>query len=59
MNVRRGDEGQRTGLTLNSVVRCGSLITYNRSLILRIIGRLSPHVMQQIDMCLKAALGIP
>ena len=53
------DEGQRTGLTLNSVVRCGSLITYNRSLILRIIGRLSPHVMQQIDMCLKAALGIP
>jgi mRNA interferase MazF len=52
-------EGQQTGLILNSVVRCGNLITYNQSLILRIIGRLSPHAMQQIDGCLKAALGIP
>ena len=52
-------EGQQTGLILNSVVRCGNLIAYNQSLILRIIGRLSPHVMQQVDECLKAALGIP
>ena len=52
-------EGQQTGLILNSVVRCGNLIAYNQSLILRIIGRLSPHAMQQIDGCLKAALGIP
>lgn len=52
-------EGQHTGLILNSIVRCGSLIAYNQSLILRIIGRLSSHAMQQIDECLKAALGIP
>ena len=52
-------EGQQTGLILNSVVRCGNLIAYNRSLILRIIGRLSPYAMQEIDGCLKAALGIP
>ena len=53
------DEGEQTGLFLNSVVRCGNLITYNRNLILRIIGKLSPHAMQQIDVCLKAALDIP
>ena len=52
-------EGQQTGLIFNSVVRCGSLIAYNQSLILRIIGRLPPYTMQQIDGCLKAALGIP
>ena len=52
-------EGQQTGLILNSVVRCGNLIAYNRNLILRIIGRLSPYTMQQINECLKAALGIP
>lgn len=52
-------EGRQTGLIFNSVVRCGSLIAYNQSLILRMIGRLPPHAMQQIDMCLKAALGIP
>lgn len=52
-------EGQQTGLIFNSVVRCGSLIAYNQSLILRVIGRLPLHVMQQIDGCLKAALGIP
>ncbi len=51
-------EGQQTGLIFNSVVRCGNLITYNQSLILRIIGRLPPHAMQQIDGCLKATLGI-
>jgi mRNA interferase MazF len=52
-------EGQQTGLIFNSVVRCGNLITYNQSLILRIIGKLSSHAMQQIDGCLKVALGIP
>ena len=52
-------EGQQTGLIFNSVVRCGSLIAYNQSLILRMIGSLPLHAMQRIDMCLKAALGIP
>ena len=52
-------EGQQTGLIFNSVVRCGSLIAYNQSLILRIIGRLLPIAMQEIDKCLKVALGIP
>ncbi len=52
-------EGQHTGLRLHSVVQCENLITYDRSLILRVIGRLSASAMQQIDACLKAALSIP
>ena len=52
-------EGQQTGLRLNSVIQCENLLTYDQALILRVLGRLSPAVMQQIDACLKATLGIP
>ena len=52
-------EGQQTGLRLNSVVQCENLITYDQALILRVLGHLSASAMQQIDSCLKAALGIP
>lgn len=52
-------EGQQTGLRLNSVVQCENLITYDRALILRVLGRLTTSALQQIDACLKASLGIP
>lgn len=52
------DRGRRTGLRLDSVVQCENLITYDQSLILRVIGHLSASAMQEIDACLKAALGI-
>ena len=52
-------EGQQTGLRLNSVVQCENLITYDRTLILRVLGRLTTSALQQIDACLKASLGIP
>lgn len=52
-------EGQQTGLRLNSVIQCENLLTYDQALILRVLGRLSSAAMQQIDVCLKAALGIP
>lgn len=51
-------EGQQTGLRLNSVVQCENLITYDQTFILRVLGHLSASAMQQIDVCLKAALGI-
>ena len=51
-------EGQQTGLRLNSVIQCENLLTYDQALILRVLGRLSAAAMQQIDACLKAALGI-
>ena len=51
-------EGEQTGLRLDSVVQCEKLITYRQSRILRVIGRLPDSAMQQIDVCLKSALGI-
>jgi len=52
-------DGQQTGLRLNSIVQCENLITYDKSLILRIIGHLSVSAMQQINACLKATLNLP
>lgn len=52
-------EGQQTGLRFDSIVQCENLITYDQSLILRVMGSLSAKTMQQIDGCLKAVLGIP
>jgi hypothetical protein len=51
-------DGQQTGLRLNSVVQCENLITYDQALILQVLGQLPAVAMPQIDICLKAALGI-
>ena len=51
-------EGQQTGLRLDSIVQCEKLITFSQRRILNVIGRLSDSAMQQIDVCLKSALGI-
>ena len=50
--------GQQTGLRLNSIVQCKNLITYDQSRIRGVIGSLSDAAMEEIDTCLKAALGI-
>ena len=51
--------GQQTNLRFDSIVQCENLVTHDQRLILRIIGRLPDSTMQEIDACLKAALGIP
>ena len=51
-------EGQQTRLRFDSIVQCENLVTHDHRLIPRIIGRLPDSAMQQIDTCLKAALGI-
>ena len=55
----RTTDGEQTGLRLNSIVQCENLLTYDRNRILDVIGSLSDSAMQQIDVCLKASLGIP
>jgi mRNA-degrading endonuclease toxin of MazEF toxin-antitoxin module len=40
-------------------VKCEHLITIHQRLILRVIGRLSPALMNQINSCLKASLELP
>jgi mRNA-degrading endonuclease toxin of MazEF toxin-antitoxin module len=52
-------EGKATGLAQNSVIGCLFLATIAEARISAPIGNLSPTIMQQIDKCLKEALGLP
>lgn len=52
------DDGQATGLRQNSMVQCENLLTYDQSLIIASIGRLSVPLQQQIDTCLRQALEL-
>ena len=51
-------EGKAASLLHTSAVKCEHLITIDQKLIRRMIGRLSPAMMIQIDACLKASLGL-
>lgn len=51
-------EGRRSGLRQNSAVTCGNLFTVHEHLIRQRIGHFSNALMQQINVCLDAALGI-
>lgn len=51
-------EGQTSGLHAPSAVKCENLFTVSQSHILRTIGRLSPILMNKVDACLKASLGL-
>jgi len=52
-------EGRQSGLLHESAVKCEHLITLHQRHVERVIGRLSPDLMQRIDECLKASLGLP
>jgi mRNA interferase MazF len=51
-------DGSASGLLYDSAVRCERLHSILQADVARVIGRLSDSMMQQIDECLKAALGI-
>ncbi len=52
-------EGQATGLRQDSVVNCVNLLTLDQSKVLRKLGVMSAGLMQQVNVCLKAALDLP
>jgi mRNA-degrading endonuclease toxin of MazEF toxin-antitoxin module len=52
-------EGKASGLVQNSVVGCLFLATIAETRLSTPIGRLSSAMLQQLDQCLKAALGLP
>lgn len=52
-------DGQASGLNQNSVVTCLFLATLNQDRIDPVIGKLSPAMMQQVDVCLKTAMALP
>lgn len=47
------------GLRYRSVASCKNLLTIDQGLIMQEIGKLSSGAMQQIDTCLRTALGLP
>jgi mRNA-degrading endonuclease toxin of MazEF toxin-antitoxin module len=52
-------DGQRTGLSRTSAVKCENLYTLPQSIVLRTIGRLSHALMRQVDGALKVSLELP
>lgn len=50
--------GKATGLRHTSVVSCENLTTVAQSLVRRRLGRLPRDAMDQVNDCLKAALGL-
>lgn len=52
-------EGQASGLIGNSVVSCLALAAVYRNAVTQRLGSLSPAMVQQLDNCLKVALGLP
>lgn len=51
-------DGQQAGLLHTSAIKCEHLITLHQRFVKRVIGRLPPAVMQQVDACLKVSLGL-
>ena len=70
-NVRRSAESTQylispthpdfpsSGLRRHSSVNCSNLYTVRQSDVSGVIGQLTQATMEQIDTCLKAALGLP
>jgi mRNA interferase MazF len=53
-----GDEITSAGIRVDSVVRCESIFTLNKSMILRKLGSLSSETINQVNFCLIAALEL-
>jgi mRNA interferase MazF len=52
-------DGKATGLVRDSVVSCLVLVTVYSDTVETKLGTLSPPMLQKLDTCLKAALGLP
>lgn len=52
-------DGQATGLVQDSVVTCLQRATIGEDRITRVLGQLSAAMIQKLDACPKAVLGLP
>ncbi|MGA9381502.1 MAG: type II toxin-antitoxin system PemK/MazF family toxin [Phormidium sp.] len=53
-----GDEISTAGIRVDSVVRCESIFTLNRQMIVRKLGSLSAESMDEVNNCLRVALEL-
>lgn len=51
-------DGSTSGLRAPSLAKCNNLLTIAKKRVHRVIGSLSPALMQQVDDCLKSALAL-
>ena len=51
-------DGKATGILQDSVVTCLHLVTMSEDRVSKVIGKLSPALLNQMDVCLKSALGL-
>jgi mRNA-degrading endonuclease toxin of MazEF toxin-antitoxin module len=51
-------EGKQAGLIMDSAISCENLFTIRQDAVIRKLGRLPDDLMQQVNECLRAALGI-
>ncbi len=51
-------DGAQTGLRQNSMIQCENLLTHDKQLIIARIGNLAASLTQQVDECLRSALGL-
>jgi len=53
-----GDEIAQAGIKVASVVKCESLLTINKSMIIKVLGILSENGIRKVNECLKDALEL-
>lgn len=53
-----GDEIVQTRIKVPSVVKCESLLTINKSMIIKVLGMLSENGIHKVNECLKDALEL-
>ena len=54
----KGNEMAQAGIKVASVVKCESLLTINKSMIIKALGRLSENGIRKVNECLKDALEL-
>jgi len=53
-----GDEIAQAGIKVTSIIKCESLLTINKSMIIKVLGKLSENGVSKVNECLKDALGL-
>ena len=53
-----GEEIAQAGIKVSSVVKCETLLTINKTMIIKVLGFLSKDVMKKINGCLMNALAL-
>lgn len=53
-----GDEIAQAGIKVASVVKCESLLTINKSMVIKVLGAVSESGIRKVNVCLKDALEL-